>query len=155
MDLQAYLDTRGITKYQLSKISNIPKTTIMDICSGKSSLHKCSAGTIWKLAQALGCSMEEILQFDQKEGRYDKNTGLPIDKDYLECGLPPHLEDSIKKMCASWAIEDSGQTDYHWNIVWCDLNADINFAENGQEISSEQAWYLREKYLRMRRDDNI
>lgn len=84
---------------------------------------------------------------------YDIETGLPVNREYLERGLPPYLQASIKQMCHSWAIEDSGQKDYHWDIAWCDLNADINAAESGQEISSEQAWYLREKYLRMKRED--
>lgn len=61
MDFQTYLDTRGISKYRLSKLSGVPKTTVMDICSGKSSLQKCSAGTIWRLAKALQCTMEEII----------------------------------------------------------------------------------------------
>lgn len=38
MNLQSYLDSKNITKYRLSQISGIPKTTIMDICSGRSSL---------------------------------------------------------------------------------------------------------------------
>lgn len=153
MDFQTYLDTRGISKYRLSKLSGVPKTTVMDICSGKSSLQKCSAGTIRQLAKALQCTMEDIMAFDQKEPTYDKETGLPTNREYLERGLPPYLQNSIRQMCASWAIEDSGQKDYHWDIVWSELNADINAAESGQEISSEQAWYLREKYLRMKRGE--
>ena len=50
MNLQDYLDSKNITKYRLSQISGVPKTTIMDICSGKSSLQKCSARTVWQLA---------------------------------------------------------------------------------------------------------
>ncbi|WP_323089309.1 hypothetical protein [Allobaculum sp. JKK-2023] len=50
-------------------------------------------------------------------------------------------------------IEDGGQTDYHWDIAWFELNADINAAKSGQGIPSQQVWYLREKYLRMKRDD--
>lgn len=34
MDLQGYLSQRNINKYHLSKISGLPKTTIMDICAG-------------------------------------------------------------------------------------------------------------------------
>lgn len=153
MDFQTYLDTMGISKYRLSKLSGVPKTTVMDICSGKSSLQNCSAKTILLLAKALHCSMEDIMAFDTQEQGYDEETGLPNNQEYLERGLPPYLQASVKQMCASWAIEDSGQTDDHWDIAWCDLNADINAAESGQEISSEQAWYLREKYLRMKRED--
>ena len=78
-------------------------------------------------------------------------TGLPENKSYLECGLPPYLKKSLENMKMSWEIEDSGKRDMHWDIYWCDLNADINSAEIDRVISSEQAWYLREKYLRMER----
>lgn len=84
---------------------------------------------------------------------YETDTGLPKNKDYLECGLPLYVQDSIKNMIKSWEIIDSGEKDYHWDLNWCELNADINSAEVEQEISSEQAWYLREKYLRMKRED--
>lgn len=97
--------------------------------------------------------LQNIMALDPPDPDYDSETGLPVDKTYLECGLPPYLQTSIKNMSASWAIEDSGKKDYHWDIFWCELNADINCAEVEQEISSEQAWYLREKYLRMKRGD--
>lgn len=84
---------------------------------------------------------------------YDNETGLPQSKEYLECDLPPYLQDSLENMIASWKIIDSGETDLHWDLAWCELNADINSAEVEQEISSEQAWYLREKYLRLEKDD--
>lgn len=84
---------------------------------------------------------------------YDAQTGLPQDKAYLECGLPPYLQTSLKHMMDSWRIIDSGGRDLRWDLYWCELNADINCAEVDQDISPEQAWYLREKYLRMERGD--
>ena len=84
---------------------------------------------------------------------YDQETGLPKSKQYLECDLPPYLQSSIDNMVASWKVMDSGGKDYHWDMYWSELNADINSAEVEQEISSKQAWYLREKYLRMKRDN--
>lgn len=77
---------------------------------------------------------------------------MPVDKGYLECGLPPYLQQSIENMKKSWEIEDSGEKNIHWDIYWCDLSADINSAEVDQIISSEQAWYLRTKYLRIERN---
>lgn len=153
MNLQEYIDSRNITKYHLSQISGVPRTTIIDICSGKSSLHKCSARTVQQLAIALECSMEYIMSLGTMEAGYDRATGLPQSKKYLECDLPPYLQTSLESMIASWKIVDSGKKDYHWDMYWSELNADINSAEVGQEISSEQAWYLREKYLRMKRGD--
>lgn len=35
MNLQTMLDQRNMTKYRLSQISGVPKTTVIDICSGK------------------------------------------------------------------------------------------------------------------------
>lgn len=84
---------------------------------------------------------------------YDSETGLPLSKDYLERGLPDYLQSSIKNMADSWKIVDSGGTDCHWDLYWCELNADINAAEVEQEISTEQAWHLREIYLRMKRGE--
>ena len=143
MTLQTMLFEKKMTMYRLSKLSGVPKTTVLDICSGKSSIGGCNAKTVLQLSQALGCTMEELMQIDNAD--YDKNTGKPKNNSYLEKGLPKYLSDSILSMIESWKIEDSGKRDIHW----CELNADINSAETEQEISSEQAWYLRRKYLRM------
>ncbi|MBQ5340849.1 MAG: helix-turn-helix transcriptional regulator [Oscillospiraceae bacterium] len=148
MDLQTMLNERNMSMYKLSQISGVPKTTVIDICSGKSDIEACNARTVMLLAKALGCSMEEMMKIDT--AKYDRKTGLPKDNSYLEKGLPPYLIESIEAMQRSWAIEDAGKKDIHWDIVWCDLNADINSAETEQEITGEQAWYLRKKYLRMR-----
>lgn len=84
---------------------------------------------------------------------FDPGSGCPEDQRYLECGLPDSLRKSIEAMQKSWAIEDSGKRDLHWDLIWCELNADINSAETDGLITSEQAWYLRKKYLRMERED--
>lgn len=83
---------------------------------------------------------------------YDPETGKPLDRSYLECGLPDDLQASIREMQKSWTIIDNGEKYLHWDLYWCDLNALINSYEVDQVISSEQAWYLREKYLRMERE---
>lgn len=141
------LEEKKMTMYRLSKLSGVAKTTVLDICSGKSSIGGCNADTVLRLSRALGCTMEELMQIDN--ANYDKNTGKPKDDSYLEKGLPKYLSDSISSMMKSWEIIDNGKKDLHFDIFWCDLNADINWAETEQEISSEQAWYLRRKYLRM------
>ncbi len=150
MTLQLLLKQKNMTMYQLSKVSGIPKTTIIDICAGRSMLEKCSAKTVQRIAQALGCTMEDIMMLEQPS-EYDESTNLPKDKSYLECGLPPYLQLSLENRKKSMEIEDSGGYDLHWDIYWCDLNADINSAEVDLLISTEQAWYLREKYLKMER----
>ena len=83
---------------------------------------------------------------------YSAETGLPMDESYLEKGLPAYLEKSLTAMKASWAIEDNGGTDLHWDCYWCELNADINSAEVDELISHKQADYLRRQYLRFSGD---
>lgn len=76
---------------------------------------------------------------------------FPEDQSYLECGLPPFLRGSICAMQQAWEKLDRGEEYDHWDCDYCNLQTDINNAEVNQIISSEQAWYLREKYLRMER----
>ena len=144
------LDQKNITKYHLSKISGVPKTTVIDICSGKSSLDRCSAKTVYQIAQALGCTMEELMLLDTPTD-FNTKTGLPVDKSYLECGLPAYLQESINKMKEAWHLIDSGAEYLRWDCDYCELQSDINTAEMGGIINSDQAWYIRETYLRMER----
>ena len=88
-----------------------------------------------------------------RKSDYDSKTGMPTDETHFECGLPKNLAESLERMKKSWKIVDSGEKDYHWDICWCELNADINSAEVENLISSEQAWYLRRKYLRIEKPD--
>lgn len=62
MTIQEMLKEKSMSIYMLSKASSIPYTTCNDIVSGKSELKKCSAETVYKIAQALNVSMEEILE---------------------------------------------------------------------------------------------
>lgn len=63
------LEKLNMTKYRLSKISGVPQATVSDICSGKADLEKCAAGTLFRLAKALGVSMEDILKSAASEHR--------------------------------------------------------------------------------------
>ena len=77
--------------------------------------------------------------------------GLPKDRNYLECGLPDFLQDSIRAMKDAWGRLDRGIEYLRWDCDYCNLQSDINSAEVNQLISEEQAWFLREKYLRQER----
>lgn len=61
MTIQQMLNDRSMSVYKLSKTSSVPYATCNDIVSGKAQLEKCSAETVYKLAQALHVSMEDIL----------------------------------------------------------------------------------------------
>ena len=102
--------------------------------------------------------MEYIMGLESptaNKSKYDIDTGLPKDKEYLECNLPKYLQASTKKMKAAWNKVDNGEDYLHLDCDFCELQSDINTAEVGSAISSEQAWYLREKYLRIERPGEI
>ena len=80
---------------------------------------------------------------------YDEN-GYPIDKEYLECDLPKFLVDSIEQLKVSWDKHMRRESSC-WDDDYCELQSNINVAEVEQMITSEQAWYLREKYLHISR----
>lgn len=52
---------KNISAYRLWKESGVPQATISDICTGKTSIEKCSAETIYKLSRVLGVSMESLI----------------------------------------------------------------------------------------------
>jgi len=61
MIINDLIKDKNITKYRLAKTSGIPHTTVIDICSGKTKIEKCSADTLYKLAKALNVPMEELI----------------------------------------------------------------------------------------------
>ena len=69
MLINEMLENQNLTKYRLSKKSGVPQATINDICSGKTDLDKCAAGTLYRIAKVLGISVEEILESSRQEYR--------------------------------------------------------------------------------------
>lgn len=62
MTIQSALQQKNMSMYRLSKISKVPYATLNDICNGKTQLTKCSAETVYRLAQALDIPMEDLLR---------------------------------------------------------------------------------------------
>jgi len=61
MTIQEILKEKNMSVYKLSKISTVPYATCNDIVNGKARLEKCSAETVYKIAQVLNVSIESIL----------------------------------------------------------------------------------------------
>ena len=76
-------------------------------------------------------------------------------KTHYEHYLPAFLQESIEAMKKTWERLDTGEKYLRWDCDYCNLQSDINIAEVESLISSEQAWYLREKYLRIQRNEII
>ena len=62
MNLLPLLNKKNISIYRLSKLSDVPYSTLNDICHERVSLQKCSAETVYKIAKVLSVSMEELIE---------------------------------------------------------------------------------------------
>ena len=108
MTIQQVLREKGLSRYQLSKRSGIPWATLADICSGKTSLTRCSAGTLGKLSAALDIPMEELLTMTVEQRL--AQDGKPKDRSLpgkRSAGQPAKkaLDEYIpgeKTMCPTW-----------------------------------------------------
>ena len=67
------MNLNDYTIHRFSKVSFIPKTTLLDLCSGKTSINKSQTVTIQKIARTL----------EQPNNNY------------LELNIPDFLHDSI------------------------------------------------------------
>ena len=61
------INNKKMSIYSLSKLSGIPYSTINDICNGKTHIRSCCAETVFRLAQALNITMEELVAPDVLE----------------------------------------------------------------------------------------
>ena len=59
--LIAIVNKTGISGYKLSKKSGIPYTTISELLTGKKDINKKAAETVLRLAEAMDCSIADIL----------------------------------------------------------------------------------------------
>ncbi len=65
--LNEHMESKKLTVYRLSKESGVPYTTVSDLCNNKVNLRKCSAETLYRLAKALGVSMESLIEPDMEQ----------------------------------------------------------------------------------------
>lgn len=134
MLIESLLKKRNMTKYRLAIDAGIPHATLNDICNGKTRLEKCSAETVYKLAKALGVSMELLTA----EGIYQTQR-----EHSYECGLPAYLQHDLDAY-----KEGLKNKSPLLDCLWGELYSSINIAEiNDGVISKEHADYLRTKYL--------
>lgn len=134
MIIEDLLNKRNMTKYRLAVEAGVPHTTLNDICSGKTKLEKCSAETVYKIANALGVSMEMLTESGIRETKRERS---------YECDLPDYLQHDLD------AFKEGLKTKSDiLDCLWGELYGSINIAEISEGvITPEHADYLRQKYL--------
>ena len=130
MTIQQILREKGLSRYQLSKRSGIPWATLADICSGKTALTRCSAGTLGKLSAALDIPMEELLTMTVEQRLAPD--GKPKDRSYLEKDLPASLQKALDEYI-------QGEKDHvsYMDCLWGELYGAINSNQWSNAITLE------------------
>ena len=65
MRLAKLLEQKGISVFQCAQLSGIPYTTLLDLVKGKTCIGKCASETLYKLAKALGVTMESLMEYSE------------------------------------------------------------------------------------------
>ncbi len=86
MEINKLLQEKGLTKYRLSVLSGVPHATLSELCSGKTSIARCSVETIYKLAKTLGVSMETLVEDAFKPQPFQE-----LGRNLTVAGLPEYL----------------------------------------------------------------
>ena len=139
MEINKLLQEKGLTKYRLSVLSGVPHATLSELCSGKTSIARCSVETIYKLAKTLGVSMETLVEdaFKPQPSREELR-----EKSY-EYGLPEYLQQDLDAFKEGLKNGSSLM-----DCLWGELYGSINMAEiSDGAITSQHADYLRQKFL--------
>lgn len=131
MEFNELLINKNLTIYKLSKISNIAKSTLFDIASGKSNIYDCTGRTLLKLSKALNITIEELLNLEYEEYNPFYEENVP---DFLKYDL-----NLVKK--------GRKTKDLLLDCYLDETNSSINVCEIENLISKEQANYLRKKFL--------
>lgn len=59
--VKIYRESKGMTQKVLAEIAGIDIKTVQDFESGRKDINRAAAATVKKMAQALDCSMEELI----------------------------------------------------------------------------------------------
>lgn len=134
MNINVILEQKGITKYRLAKQSGVPHATLSDICSGKTSIGKCSAETLYRIARVLDVPMETLINEEFAEAERQRS---------YEYGLPEYLQHDLDAY--KMGLKEGSTL---MDCLWGELYGSINMAEISDGlITPEHADYLRQKYL--------
>ena len=127
MTFKDLLAEKGLTVYRLSKISDLPKSTLNDIATGKVELLDCSGRTLQKISNCLNIKIEKLLELEPEEA----TTVLP---EFLNDSIDDYRKAVRKRTTLIDCYSDQ-------------LNSSINVAEVESLISHETAQRLRKRYF--------
>lgn len=142
MNFGQLLLSKKFSVNRLSKASGVSRTTILDLVKGRSDLRKASGINLYKIAKALGVSMETLIEIDSPYDK-DKITGKPNDKSYYEYSLNTNLSKILRNLKNS-IVSDNKLKQGYWKDL---LIEEITSLRRKDEISSDAYEYFVFTYL--------
>lgn len=134
MMINDLLNEKNMSMYQLAKNAGVAYSTVNKICNEELKLEKCHAETVYKIAGALGVSMDDLVQ-DAIFKTYREES--------YEHSLPPYLQHDLDAFKEGLKNHSS-----LLDCLWGELYGSINSALiDDRLITEEHADYLRKKYL--------
>lgn len=158
MSLQKLLDEKNISMYRLSKMSGVPKTTIIDICSGKSNLENCTAKTVYRIALVLDCTVENLLMmstvpyFDGKRVNDDKGntkctTGAGGNKRMLkDYGIDFNVSKTLETDFFA-LIDGVNNGDSYIDCLRDELLSSVHASYSAGLLSAQQAEFIEQNFI--------
>ncbi|GHU62712.1 hypothetical protein AGMMS49983_04680 [Clostridia bacterium] len=142
MDLNKMLASKFLTKYRLSKISGVPYTTINDIFSGKTSIERCSAETVYRLAKALDLTIEELMDEPKLPSGSERVLKTRKDFEFFKSAVCHHVKRLgdikwIAETLQSGLIRDYFAREWYPESLYLLAMTDYLSRENGLPLCSE------------------
>lgn len=78
MIIDDLLKEKNMSRYELSKLSGVPQSTISDLLLGKTNLQQCKVGTLNKIAKALDETIDSLLT--KQENQYEEEIDFELYK---------------------------------------------------------------------------
>ena len=108
MTFNRIIQNKNMSAYRLSKESNVPYMTINDLINNKTTLTKCNAETVYKIAKALNTNVEELLEPYMKNRPSFELFKSNVCHKLKELGDIDFLTDLL----------DSDEITYYYNLEW-------------------------------------
>lgn len=72
MNIKQYLGDLNISITDLARSCGLPYSTVAELANERKTLSKCNAGTVYRIANTLGLSMEELLTMENHDSFPDR-----------------------------------------------------------------------------------
>lgn len=142
MNLNTLLISKNISQYRLAKNSDVPQSTISDICLKKTSLDKCSVITLYNIASSLDVSIEDLLF---KEVDLISPQSFDVFKSSICHMVKTHKpEDFLKAIHASNIVSELFNNEEYAKCFY--LIAMVDYVSNKYSIQSDDFYKAYRKY---------